>query len=136
MAQALGKEYQAAPRSADGELFEKIDIGLGRIGLCTPCAQNVADEYVKHPSGEIAKLADAALSGDVQALQQLENGDYSQPIADSTPPSENQPRIDPNKRSSQAEPSPLNTSVAQKHLTSLDFAVIVFTLAAVFGIAA
>ncbi len=81
IARVLGKKYTAPARTADGKLFERINNGLSDKGLCWACAGNIASEYVKEPQGDIAKMVDAALSGDADALQKLQNGNYTQPIS-------------------------------------------------------
>ena len=71
MAQVLGKKYKAPARTAEGTLYEKVYVGLGNLGMCNACASNAADEYVENPKSAVGKLVKAALAGDDNALNQL-----------------------------------------------------------------
>ena len=86
IAMVLGKKYTAPARTADGKLYERINSGLSDKGLCSACAGNIASEYVKNQNGKTAKLVDAALSGDVQSLQQLQDNKFAEPTIDPNPP--------------------------------------------------
>jgi len=84
IAQVLGKTYKAIPRTAKGMTFERVNNGLENLGLCHVCAGGIADEYLKNPTNDLAKLSDAALSGDKDALSKLQSiKDYSSYVDES-----------------------------------------------------
>ena len=60
----------AIPR--DALRLDDLDNKFLEMGLCSACAANVALYYLKQPGSQCAKLAQAALEGDPEALAKLE----------------------------------------------------------------
>ncbi len=84
VAGVLGKEYNASSRTGNGKLYQKIREGLLSRNLCSACASNLADEYVKQPNGHVKKLIDDALNGDQKALSELQQLPSSTPLTPQT----------------------------------------------------
>jgi len=53
--------------------YDDLDNKLLEMGLCSACADNVAQYYLKQPSSQCAKLAKSALEGDPEALRTLQD---------------------------------------------------------------
>lgn len=83
IAQSEGVQFKAPARSEEGKLYQKINSGLIKLGLCSACANNIASIYVAKPRGDIATLVDAALTGNQSARDYLQNLDTK-----NTPPVE------------------------------------------------
>jgi hypothetical protein len=50
---------------------DDLDNKFLEMGLCSACADNVAQYYIKQPNSQCATLARAALEGNPEALQTL-----------------------------------------------------------------
>lgn len=71
IAKALGKTYQAPKRSKQGKLYEQTYKKLMGVGLCSACASNIAEEYVKNPNGAFGKVINSAMSGNQSAIDKI-----------------------------------------------------------------
>ncbi len=60
-------------RSKEGIKYEKTHDILINMGLCTACASNAAEQYVKKPNTNCAKLVKKALAGEKSAFNQLDS---------------------------------------------------------------
>jgi hypothetical protein len=59
--------------------YEDLDNRLLEMGLCSACASNVADYYLRRPDSQCAQLTRRALAGDAKALKELQQPpDYCQ----------------------------------------------------------
>jgi hypothetical protein len=59
--------------------YEELDNRLLEMGLCSACASNVADHYLRQPDSQCAQLTKRALAGDAKALNELQQDpDYCQ----------------------------------------------------------
>lgn len=57
--------------------YDDLDNRLLAMGLCSACADNIAQYYLKQPNSQCAKLARSALEGNPEAAQALqENPPY------------------------------------------------------------
>ncbi len=56
--------------------LDDLDNKFLEMGLCSACADNVAEFYVKKPNSPCAKLAKRALEGDAIAIDKLKNAPH------------------------------------------------------------
>jgi hypothetical protein len=63
--------------SASALRYDDLDNRLLEIGMCSACAGNAADIYIKHPSSKCGKVVKRALEGDTDSQAALTaNPDY------------------------------------------------------------
>jgi hypothetical protein len=67
----LGKAYKTKKRSEVGESYGYSKDKFVNMGLCSACADNVAQHYTKKPSSPCGKLAKQALEGNPDAIGAL-----------------------------------------------------------------
>ena len=73
----LGKPYKIKARTQDGKSYGYSKDKFINMGLCSSCADNVAQYYTKKPSSPCGALAKQALEGDPEAVSKLqESPDY------------------------------------------------------------
>lgn len=70
-AQALGKTYEKKDRSEQGLAYARSRKALASMGLCSVCADHIAQYVSKLPESDCGKLASQAFSGNTDAIQKL-----------------------------------------------------------------
>jgi hypothetical protein len=71
IANVLGINYSPKSRSEQGKLYDSSRRQFENMGLCTSCADNVAQHYTRTPNSPCGKLAKRALNGDADAISNL-----------------------------------------------------------------
>lgn len=65
------KKAVKAPRSEEGKSYSAARKKFSDMGLCSACADNVAQYYTKKPDSPCGKLAKQALEGNPKAVEKL-----------------------------------------------------------------
>ncbi|MCX7091979.1 MAG: hypothetical protein NTY50_00805 [Methylobacter sp.] len=71
IAEILGKPYKIKQRSEKGKSYGYSRDKFSSMGLCSACADNVAQFYTKKPSSACGVLAKQALEGNPEATAKL-----------------------------------------------------------------
>ncbi|MCX7107930.1 MAG: hypothetical protein NTV66_10245 [Methylococcales bacterium] len=68
----LGKPYKVKARSQTGKSYGYSKEKFINMGLCSACADNIAQYYTEKPSSPCGILAKQALEGDPEAVSKLQ----------------------------------------------------------------
>ena len=67
----LGKTYKPKTRSEVGKTYASSRQKFVEMGACSACADNIAQYYSKSPDSRCGKLAQQALDGNKDAIEEL-----------------------------------------------------------------
>ena len=71
IAKVLGKTYTEKPRSEVGKTYASSKQKFIKMGACNACADNIAQYYSKNPDSRCGKLAQKALDGNKDAVDDV-----------------------------------------------------------------
>lgn len=118
--------------------YNDIDDRLLQLGMCNVCADNAADEYIRHPQSTCSQVVKSALEGNPDAAEQLDRLGACAGIQDVASDASSATAADPPPTAAENAPDPPQQHPSSSHTTSSDAKsagkvtlLIIFTLLAV-----
>jgi Superinfection immunity protein len=114
-------DVDRSKNSASNLMYDDLDNALLTLGMCSACASDAADIYLKHPQLRCGATVASALEGDKKAIAELQsNPDYCDeaPLATASAPRATVPKR-------RAPSIPTSPAAPRNHINLLEVALVI-----------